>query len=307
MIKQTLYFGNPAKLSVANEQLRIVLAPEEDNPEPRVATRPLEDIGIVVLDSPQVQLTAPVLEGLMRFGAAVLVCDRRHLPSGLMLNMEGHSSQAERFRIHLSASLPLKKQLWQQTVSCKLRNQAAVLREVSGEETGNMLAWADRVRSGDPDNLEARGAVYYWQCYLRSFPGVNRDRYGDEPNAMLNYGYAILRAVIARALVSSGMHPSLGIHHRNKYNAYCLADDIMEPYRPYIDRLVYSIIREDSGATIEKTETKRRLLSVPVIDVDMGGVRRPLMVAAAETSSSLFKCLAGEARKIRYPEMRGDG
>lgn len=304
MVKQTLYFGNPARLNVEHDQLRIVRYSYDSDKQEHVITRPLEDIGIVVIDSPQVIVTAPVLEGLMRYGAAVLVCDGRHLPSGLMLNVEGHSLQAERFRKQAEASLPLKKQLWQQTVIGKIRNQAAVLESRTEAIHGNMRVWTTKVRSGDADNLEARAAVYYWQEILKGFDGVRRARDGDEPNSMLNYGYAIVRAIIARALVGSGLHPTLGIHHRNKYNAYCLADDIMEPYRPYVDRLVMELCDEfGENASLDNKEVKRRLLSLPVSEVVIGGLRRPMTVAATDTAASLYKCLAGETRKIKYPEI----
>ena len=303
MIKQTLYFGNPVRLNVAHNQLRIVLPPEAEGGEERVVTRPLEDIGIVVFDSQQIVLTVPVLQGLMDCGAAVITCDERHLPSGLMLRMEGHSEQSERFRKHLSASLPLKKQMWQQTVAAKIRNQKALLEARTGETLGNMQAWADKVKSGDSDNREARAAAYYWNRLFEHLPIVTRDREGIEPNSMLNYGYAIVRAIVARALVNAGLHPTLGIFHRNKYNAYCLADDIMEPYRPYVDRLVMQIMDEDASANIKRRDTKQQLLSIPTMEVRIGGLRRPLMVAAIDTATSVYKCFAGEARKIRYPEM----
>lgn len=303
MIKQTLYFGNPARLNVAHNQLRIELPADPGGSGERVLTRPLEDIGVVVLDSPQITLTAPVLQGLMGCGAAVIICDERHLPSGLMLRMEGHSEQSERFRKHLSASLPLKKQMWQQTVAAKIRNQKAVLEARTGDTLGNMQAWADNVKSGDSDNREARAAAYYWNRLFEHLPVASRDREGIEPNSMLNYGYAIVRAIMARALVNSGLHPTLGIFHRNKYNAYCLADDIMEPYRPYVDKLVMQIMDDNSSASIRNKDIKRQILSIPTMEVRIGGLRRPLMVAATDTAASVYKCFAGEARKIKYPEM----
>lgn len=302
MIKQTLYFGNPARLNVAHNQLRIELPADPGGGE-RVVTRPLEDIGVVVIDSPQITLTAPVLQGLMDCGAAVVICDERHLPSGLMLRLEGHSEQSERFRKHLSASLPLKKQMWQQTVAAKIRNQKAVLEARTGDTLGNMQAWADNVKSGDSDNREARAAAYYWNRLFEHLPVASRDREGIEPNSMLNYGYAIVRAIMARALVNSGLHPTLGIFHRNKYNAYCLADDIMEPYRPYVDKLVMQIMDDNSYASIRNKDIKRQILSIPTMEVRIGGLRRPLMVAATDTAASVYKCFAGEARKIKYPEM----
>ena len=166
-----------------------------------------------------------------------------------------------------------------------------------------MQVWANDVRSGDPDNLEARAAVYYWSRMFGHIPGFIRDREGVAPNNLLNYGYAILRAIVARSLVASGLLPTLGIHHHNRYNAYCLADDIMEPYRPYIDRLVYDIT-EQYGVDVELSkDIKAELLSIPTLDVVIGGKRSPLMVATSQTTASLYKCFSGELRKIIYPEI----
>ena len=166
-----------------------------------------------------------------------------------------------------------------------------------------MQAWGNDVRSGDPDNLEARAAVYYWKSLFCHIPDFIRDREGVAPNNLLNYGYAILRAVVARSLVASGLLPTLGIHHHNRYNAYCLADDIMEPYRPYVDRLVVDII-EQYGIDVELSkDIKAELLTVPTLDVVIGGKRSPLMIGVSQTTASLYKCFSGELRKIAYPEM----
>lgn len=229
------------------------------------------------------------------------------MPVGLMLPLCGNTVQSERFRNQLNASIPLKKQLWQQTVKAKIANQAAVLARCTDTETGCMKRWIDDVRSGDPDNLEGRAAAYYWKQLFRNIPelsGFTRDREGIPPNNLLNYGYAILRAVIARALVGSGMLPALGIHHHNRYNAYCLADDIMEPYRPYVDELVFGIVNGvDKDYSELGKELKIRLLSIPTLDVRIGGKRSPLMIAAAQTTASLYKCFTGELRRVAYPEM----
>ena len=215
------------------------------------------------------------------------------MPVGLLLPLVGNTTQNERFRDQLDASQPLRKQLWQQTIQYKIRNQATVLAQCTNTETKCMLVWANEVRSGDPD----------WKGLFGNIPGFIRDREGVAPNNLLNYGYAILRAVIARSLVASGLLPTLGIHHHNKYNAYCLADDIMEPYRPYVDRLVYDIV-EQYGEDVELSkDIKSELLSIPTIDVVIGGKRSPLMVAASQTTASLYKCFSGELRKIAYPEM----
>ena len=166
-----------------------------------------------------------------------------------------------------------------------------------------MQVWANDVRSGDPDNLEARAAVYYWKSLFCHIPDFIREREGVAPNNLLNYGYAVLRAVVARSLVASGLLPTLGIHHHNRYNAYCLADDIMEPYRPYVDRLVVDII-EQYGIDVELSkDIKAELLTIPTLDVVIGGKRSPLMIGVSQTTASLYKCFSGELRKIAYPEM----
>ena len=220
------------------------------------------------------------------------------MPVGLMLPLYGNTTQNERFRQQLDASLPLKKQLWQQTIKTKIDNQASVLNDCVGEEMKCMRVWANEVRSGDPDNLEARAAAYYWKSLFGYIEGFSRDREGIPPNNLLNYGYAILRAIVARGLVTSGLLPTLGIHHHNR----CLADDIMEPYRPYVDRLVYQLV-QSYGSELELTkEIKGSLLSIPTLEVKIGGKRSPLMVAVGQTTASLYKCFSGELRHILYPE-----
>ncbi|KWW29102.1 MAG: CRISP-associated protein Cas1 [bacterium P3] len=301
MIKRTLCFSHPAYLSLRNGQLVVKLDPHDDEPE-RQATVPVEDIGVVVLDHRQITLTHGAMAALVENNAAVVTCNDSHMPVGLLLPLEGHTVQSERFQDQIGASLPLRKQLWQQTVQQKIRNQAALLDELHGIETGNMTAWAAEVRSGDSTNLEGRAAAFYWSRMFPTLPDFTRSREGAYPNALLNYGYAILRAVIARALTGSGLLPTLGIHHHNRYNAYCLADDVMEPYRPYVDRLVVQTMAECRDVTVT-TAIKQRLLTVPTLEVRIGGQRSPLMVAASQTTASLARCFAGESRRIAYPEM----
>ena len=229
MIKKTLYFGNPVYLSLKNAQLMIKL-PEvvrndtlpESFKRTSEVTKPIEDIGVVVLDHKQITISSGVLEALLENNCAVITCNSKSMPVGLMLPLYGNTTQNERFRQQLDASLPLKKQLWQQTIKTKIENQAAVLKECSGAEVKCMYAWASDVKSGDTSNLEARAAAYYWKN-LFWIEGFTRDREGIPPNNLLNYGYAILRAVVARSLVASGLLPTLGIHHHNRYNAYCSA------------------------------------------------------------------------------------
>lgn len=310
MIKRTLCFSNPAYLSLKNGQLVIKLPEVEKNddlPETfkaeAVKTIPIEDVGVVVLDHRQITVTQALLGALLDNNCAVITCDARHLPTGLLLPLEGNTLQSERFNDQIEASLPLKKQLWQQTVQAKIHNQASVLKRLRQTEVGNMLAWKKDVRSGDPDNLEGRAAVYYWKNLFPDIDGFLRDRDGEAPNNLLNYGYAILRAVIARALVASGMLPTFGIHHHNRYNAYCLADDIMEPYRPYVDELVVNYTLRNGYPEELTTDVKSTMLSIPVLDVVINGQRSPLMIAATLTTASLYKCFSGELRKIVYPVM----
>ncbi len=303
MIKQVLYFGNRARLSTAHRQLCIELQPANDGKPPPIVTRPLEDIGVVVIDSREVTMTASVMQGLAENGAALIVCGPNHLPTGLMLNIDGHCEQTERMRHQLEAPLPLRKQLWQQTVKAKILNQASAAHKVHGAEVGCMTAWARSVRSGDPDNMEGKAAAYYWRVMLSDYDGVTRDRYGADPNPLFNYGYAILRGITARAVVSAGLHPSMGIFHRNKYNAYCLADDLMEPYRPYVDLTVMDICRRYEQPSLECKDVKRDLLAMTTCDVKIDGHIRPLMLAVGESAVSLYKCFSGSIKQIHYPEL----
>lgn len=303
MIKRTLYFGNPAYLSLKLQQM-VITSPskEAEAGKGEARTIPVEDIGIVILDHKQITITQGLMEQLIDNNCAIITCGSNHLPVGLMLPLYGNTVQNERFRNQIDASLPLKKQLWQQTIQYKIANQAAVLKYVTGDVHKNIYVWADCVRSGDVENMEARAAAYYWKNIFPDRPDFTRGREEAEPNNLLNYGYAILRAIVARALVASGLLPTLGIHHHNRYNAYCLADDIMEPYRPYVDKIVYDIVSE--GGTFELTkEIKVKLLSIPTTEVLINGKRSPLMVAVSQTTASLAKCFNGESRKLTYPEM----
>ncbi len=308
MIKKTLYFGNPAYLSLKNSQMLIRL-PEvvrnETLPESFKAeamrTIPIEDIGVVVLDNSQITLTHGLMEKLLENNCALVMCDSKRMPYGMMLPLSGNTTQTERYRNQVEASLPLKKQLWQQTVEAKIQNQAHVLSTSTGVVVKNMHKWRMDVKSGDPDNYEARAAVYYWANLFPNIEKFVRCREGDPPNNLLNYGYAVLRAVVARSLVGSGLLPTLGIHHRSKYNAYCLADDIMEPYRPFVDKLVIEIMESSSDISEISKEHKSQLLNIPILDVTLNDKRSPLMIAVQQTTASLAQCFMGEVRKIKYP------
>lgn len=310
MIKKTLCFSNPIYLSLQNAQLVLHLPEIESNktlPEAikkeAERTIPIEDIGVVILDNRRITITSGVMEALLENNCAIITCTQKSMPVGLLLPLCGNTTQNERFRSQLEASLPLRKQLWQQTIKQKILNQEYVLRTNTDKETNCMRVWSNDVRSGDPDNLEARAAAYYWKNLFINYPNFVRDREGTPPNNLLNYGYAILRAIIARALVGSGLLPTLGIHHHNRYNAYCLADDIMEPYRPYIDQLVLDIIQCNSEISDITRDLKMQLLGIPMLDVVINGKRSPLMIAAQQTTASLTRCFAGENKRISYPEM----
>jgi len=297
MIKRTLYFGNPAYLKTSHEQLIIEL---HDSGEIRSA--PIEDIGLMILDHQQITITQAVMAKLLANNVALITCDNTHHPAGMFLNLEGNTLQTQKFQAQIEASVPLKKQLWQQTVAAKVMNQARLLQHQK-EENKLLVELAKNVKSGDSDNAEAQAAVYYWKRIFPDFLAFKREREGPPPNNLLNYGYAILRAMVARSLVGSGLLPTLGIFHRNQYNAYCLADDIMEPYRPFVDKIVCDIIRMNGKFLELGPSMKRQLLGVPVMDVWMDGQKSPLMNAVQRTTASLAKCFEGKSRKILYPEL----
>lgn len=307
MIKRTLYFGNPVYLSLSNGQLVIQLSDKGDLPlnsgSDNIKTIPIEDIGVAVIDNKRITITSALIASLMDNNVALITCDEKSMPSGLLLPLEGNQIQSERFREQMDASLPLKKQLWQQTVESKIENQAALLKYSTGEDAQNMLVWAGSVKSGDSDNLEGRAAAYYWKNIFPQLPFFNRGRFEESPNNLLNYGYAILRAVVARSLVATGLLPTLGIHHHNRYNAFCLADDIMEPYRPYVDKIVVDVLKEGNTSPQLTRDIKAKLLTIPAIDVFINNHRSPLMLAVSQTTSSLSKCFSGESRKLVYPEL----
>ncbi len=296
MIKTTLYFGNPAYLYLKDNQLVIKT---KDNDIENKASRPIEDIGVVLLDHSQITISHNAIKSLQDNKVVIISCDDTHMPHSMMLPMEGHTEQSKRYNIQLECSVPLKKNLWQQTIIAKINNQKLVLQKLNKPHK-RLEVLARRVQSGDPENVEGQAAAYYWRTYLDGFV---RDRYGEPPNNLLNYGYAILRALVARALVSSGLLLTIGIHHRNKYNAYCLADDIMEPFRPFVDLIVHNMYDKEEMESFLTIESKKRLLKLPEIDVLYGKYTSPLMVGLSQTSASLFKCFSGDKRRIVYPKI----
>jgi len=308
MIKKTLYFGNDAYLHTKDGQVVIEFT---DKSKP-VAKVPVEDVGVVILDAHRLTVSQRLISKLLDNNVALITCNQQHMPQGLMLNLHGHNVQQEKFTNQIKASKPLKKQLWQQTIKQKINNQARLLSFVtiiSIDELVNMDYWARSVRSGDPDNYEARAAAFYWSKLFEEFVETfTRGRFDEPPNNLLNYAYAILRAITARSLVASGLLPTFGIHHHNKYNAYALADDIMEPYRPFVDFVVYQVVDEnreeleETGSIELTTAIKSRLLVLPTLDVLIDGKRSPLMIAMQRTTASLSSCFDGVQHAILYPE-----
>jgi len=342
MIKRTLYFGNPAYLSLKNEQMVIKLPEVVTNKElpqslksDAVKTIPIEDIGVVLLDNSRITITQGLMAALSENNAVLVNCDFKHLPFSILLPTAVHHVYTEKLRFQLEASVPLKKNLWQQTVIAKIKNQGAVLKR-QGKDAARFDYLSTQVKSGDVENCEGRAAAYYWKALLNgegqggqedehrfgskphrclseqkvaephseygSEPFI-RHRYGEPPNNLLNYGYAILRGVVARSLVASGLLCAMGIHHRNKYNPYCLADDIMEPYRPYVDELVLEIVFNEKDIESLTPGLKRKLLAIPAMDVKIDGQKSPLMVGMQRTTASLMQCFEGSTRKIVYPEL----
>lgn len=299
MIKRTIHVGSPCTLRRREGQLVVQYPRELGLPEKTV---PIEDIGVLILDHERVVVTQMLLAALLANNVAVITCNEQHMPTGMLLNLDGHTTQTELFRAQIEASEPLKKNLWMQCVQAKLRNQAALLEQI-GVPGDVLRELARNTRSGDPDNMEARGAAHYWRHLFPPELNFFRHRTGPPPNDLLNYGYAILRAVVARSLVGSGLLPTLGIFHRNKYNAYCLADDIMEPYRPWVDELVFALVIKDGAGHDGLTpQIKGRLLQLPTRDVVIAGKRSPLLVAVQRTTASVAQCFSQGERRAVWPE-----
>ncbi|UAM99767.1 type II CRISPR-associated endonuclease Cas1 [Polaribacter litorisediminis] len=295
MIKRTIYIGKPSYLKLKQKQLVV----QEVETKLIKGTVPIEDIALLMLDHYQITISNQLLIQLQGNNVAVVSCDEHHLPFGMMLPLYGHSEYSERIKYQLVASEPLKKQLWKQTVEQKIANQEALL--VLNNKVSEPLAeYKLTVKSGDTTNREGMAAQYYWKHLFNNF---SRQRFGEAPNNLLNFGYAVLRSIVARALVSSGMLPVLGLFHKNKYNAYCLADDIMEPYRPFVDKLVYNYVNGFRDHFELTKQAKAHILTIATQDVLIDGVVRPLFVAVTTTTASLYKCFTGELRQIKYPEL----
>lgn len=290
-MKRTIVVTRPSYLKLKNSQLVM-------QRETETGSIPIEDIGYLILEHPQVTLTHSVLNAITQNNGVVISCNEKHLPINILHSTVGNSERNKRVRAQLSASKPLSKMLWQQTVRAKILNQAQHL-EARGVANRNMHRWIKQVKSGDSDNGEAKAAAYYWKNLFAA--EFKRDHKGGYRNMLLNYGYAILRAICARALVSSGLNLTIGIFHANKYNPYCLVDDIMEPYRPYVDSLVYNIEASEDEALELSRADKVSLLRLQSMDVSIDGNIRPLDVAMDATASSVVAAFLGEKKQLNYP------
>lgn len=293
MIKRTIVFSSPCKVSTKDNQL---VAENRESGE--VKKIPIEDLGIVIIEHPMTNISIPALNALSANNCAVVLCDARHMPVSMLFNLDSNSIQAERYRQQSEASLPLKKNLWKQIIQAKILNQSRLLSEL-GLDGEILKPYYMNVKSGDTDNREGIAASLYWDSLLgKEFV---RTRYGDDPNPLLNYGYAILRAGMTRAIMGSGLFHAFGLFHKNRYNAFPLADDLMEPYRPYVDQLVVQSLREGKGQL--NTESKQLLLKVMFLDTRFKDLTRPLELALSITTASLARCFAGESKTIEYPEL----
>ena len=296
MLYRSIYIGNPAYLKLKDNQMK-VLDPETKTEKGSV---PIEDLGLLMLDHFQITISHQLIQQLMGNNVVVISCDAHHLPHGIMLPLYGHTEYSERVKDQLEASEPLKKQLWKQTVEAKINNQTQVLIKL-GNYFEPMISYQQNVKSGDQSNMEGIAAQHYWKYLIA--PDFLRQRFGDSPNQFFNFGYAVLRSIVARAIVETGLLPVLGIFHRNKYNPYCLADDIMEPYRPFVDLLVMQWLTQNPEMEVLTKEFKAFILNIATKDVIIGGKTRPLMVAVKFTATSLYKCYTGEKRQMAYPEL----
>lgn len=296
MLYCSIYIGNPAYLKLKDKQLKVT-DPETKEEKGSV---PIEDIGLLMLDHYQITLSHQLIQEMMKNNVILISCDERHLPLAGMLPFSGNTLFSERVKVQMEVSEPLKKQLWKQTVECKIKNQLKVL-EQFGKYATPMYEYLKQVKSGDTTNMEGIAAQHYWKYLIDS--DFLRDRFGDGPNPFFNFGYGVLLSIVARSLVDTGLLLVLGIFHRNKYNPYCLASDIMEPYRPIVDLQVMKWLELHPEKQNLDKESKAFLLQIATKDVTIEKLVRPLIVGAKMTASSLVKCYTGEKRQISYPEL----
>lgn len=291
MIKRIVEIGNPRYLRLKHGQLVV------EHEQQEVGRVPIEDLGVLILDHPAVIYTQAVLVACWEAGVVVVVCDTKHMPTAILMPMDAHNLHTKVLRAQIAASEPTRKRLWQQIVQAKIAAQAKVLLSATGDNSP-LPQYTKRVKTGDPENFEAQAARLYWpRLFGKTF---RRDPDVEGVNSLLNYGYAIIRAAVARALSGAGLHPALGVHHRNQFNAFCLADDAMEPFRPLVDLRVSELSPEGIDPILDKT-SKARLLDVLTWPVAYGEAKFPLLIALHHYAASIREVLMGEARDVRVP------
>jgi len=295
MLKRTLAITNPYQLSLKNRQM--IIKSKEDSES--VTSVPVEDIGFVILENQEISITMPLLNALADNNAAVIVCSDKFMPNAMLMNLDANSTQGESVRAQLSAKEPLKKNIWKQIVEAKIRNQAALLQKL-GKDGDSLKPYYRNVKSGDSDNREGVAAKLYWsKLFDEKFM---RSRTGPSPNEMLNYGYTVLRAAVARSLIGSGLLPAIGIFHRNRYNSFPLADDVMEPYRPFVDEKVFFLYA--NGENSLNKYSKQEILKILYTDTFFENVTRPLDIGLSITTASLARCYNGLQKRISYPLLK---
>ncbi len=285
----------PARLKVRFDQL-VIDAGSSQKP----VTIPLNDLAVLIVSHPQVSYTQAVLSSLADRGGVFITCDDRRLPNGMLIPTQGNHIQSERFLNQSTAKRPLCKQIWKQIIQAKISAQAELLESLFENDFG-LRPLIPLVKSGDPQNIEARAARKYWSVVFGSNT-FRRDRAALDQNRLLNYGYAVLRAITARAICASGLHPSLGIHHHNKYNPFCLADDLMEPFRVLVDQAVAKHILEYGLDSEFDRNTREQLLASLTGRVELDGHSRTLFDTLSRTTQSLNEIFAGERKKLELPE-----
>lgn len=296
MIKRIIYIGSPAYLSLKNGQLMI-----KNIDSGEVNSVPVSDMGYLELDNPQITITNYCMQFLSANNVVIVSCSQSHTPEGIFLPVSGNSLQSKRFQSQVECPLPVKKNIWQQLITYKIKNQYILL-DSQGQHPETLKKMAKKVKSGDTDNMEAQASQYYWK---NLFPGIKfkRARFGDYPNNLLNYGYMVLRAITARAVVSAGLHPSIGVHHKNQYNPFCLADDMMEPYRPFIDKIVLEYFLNNPAVEELTKKEKSLMLNIAYLDVKAGEKTHPLMISVQNSCMALVEIFAGKKKQLPEPEL----
>ena len=292
MLKRTLVFSNAVNLTLKNRQL--VISFKEIEREP--TSVPIEDVGCVIIENQRVSITIPLLNALTDNNVQVVFCNEYFMPNSMLLNLDNNITQGETLRNQMAASEPLKKQMWKQIVEAKIKNQSRLL-DKTAHNGAILRPYYQNVKSGDTDNREGIAArLYFQELFGNDFI---RDRQMPGINALLNYGYTILRAAVSRSLVASGLFPAIGIYYHHRSNAFPLADDMMEPYRPYVDEIVYEMACEDMMVLNQTAKTK--LINVLYVDTEFEKVTRPLSVGLSLSSASLVKCYAKEQNTLNFP------